>query len=237
MLDLIGAVVGMSAITINLVAFTHFLPGSLARRLALAGAAGAWVGLASGVGAAGRFAFDPGQPVPLIGVMWALPLLSFGVLALTSPKVRSALLAVPTQVLIGVNSLRLLGVLFLFLYAAGRLSGPFPFFAGLGDMITGALAIALALQIVRGRVPSAAALRRWNLFGALDLLVAVALGITSAADSPLQLFHVGAGSQAMQYLPFCLVPTVLVPFYLITHGIIAAQLRSPRALPAVSQLT
>lgn len=59
-----------------------------------------------------------------------------------------------------------------------------------------------------------------------DLLVAVGLGITSAAGSPVQLIHVGAGSQAMQYLPFCLVPTVLVPFYLITHGIIAAQLRT-----------
>jgi hypothetical protein len=29
----------------------------------------------------------------------------------------------------------------------------------------------------------------------------------------------------MQYLPLSLVPTVLVPFYLLTHAIIAARLR------------
>ena len=61
--------------------------------------------------------------------------------------------------------------------------------------------------------------------GTLDLVVAVGLGITSAAGSPLQLIHAGVGSQAMQYLPLSLVPTVLVPFYLLTHAIVAAQLR------------
>jgi len=51
MLDLIGAIVGMSAVGINLVAFTHALPGTPARRLGLAAIAGAWVGLAIGLGA------------------------------------------------------------------------------------------------------------------------------------------------------------------------------------------
>ena len=57
------------------------------------------------------------------------------------------------------------------------------------------------------------------------LVAAVGLGITSALGSPPQLIHAGVGSEAMQYLPFCLIPTVLVPFYLITHALIAAQLR------------
>ena len=76
MLDLIGAIVGMSAVAINLVAFTHALPGTLARRLGLAAIAGAWVGLASGLGAAGKLAFSPDSPVPLIGVLAALPFLA-----------------------------------------------------------------------------------------------------------------------------------------------------------------
>jgi hypothetical protein len=37
----------------------------------------------------------------------------------------------------------------------------------------------------------------------------------------------------MQLLPFCLVPAVLVPFYLITHSIIFAQLVPQRALQVV----
>jgi hypothetical protein len=234
MLDIIGAMVGMSAVGINLLAFAQALPGTLTRRLGLAAIAGAWVGLASGLGAAGKLSLAPESPVPLIGVLFAVPLLTVGALALRSQKVRAALLSVPMPLLIGVNSLRVLGVLFLLLAASGRLSGPFPYSAGLGDVITGAIALPLALSIARtGRVPSGA-VWRWNIFGTLDLVVAIALGLMSAAGSPIQLIHAGVGSEAMQYLPYCLVPTVLVPFYLITHAIVAAQLAATRAAPALS---
>lgn len=235
MLDLVGAIVAMMAIGINLVAVASVLPGPLARRLGWAAIAGAWVGLASGLGAAGRLAFSPGNPVPLVGVLFAVPLLTVGALALRNAKVRSTLLAIPMPLLIGLNALRVLGVLFLLLAAAGRLSGPFPYFAGWGDIITGAFAIPLALSVARSQMLPVAAVRLWSIFGALDLIVAVGLGITSAAGSPIQLIHAGVGSQAMQYLPFCLVPTVLVPFYLITHAIIAAQLKALRAAPAARE--
>jgi hypothetical protein len=225
----------MMAVGINLVAITSVLPGPLARRLIVAAIAGGWVGLASGLGAAGRLAFSPEHPVPLIGVLFATPLLIVGVLALRYPRVRSNLMAIPMQLLIAVNALRVLGVLFLLLAAQGRLSGPFPYSAGIGDIITGVLAIPLALGVARSQEPPVRAISRWNIFGMLDLFVAVGLGITTAAGSPLQLLHTGVGSEAMQYLPSCLVPTVLVPFYLITHAIIAAQLRAPRAAPALAR--
>jgi hypothetical protein len=228
MLDLIGAIVGMSAIGVNLVVIAHAVSGTLMRRLSLGAMVGAWVGLASGLGAAGKLAFTPGNPVPVLGVLAAVPLLVVAALALLSPKFRATLLALPMPLLIGVNSMRVLGVLFLLLAANGRLSGPFPYAAGLGDIITGGLAVVLALNIARSRLVSAAAIRRWNIFGALDLVVALGLGVTSAVGSPLQVIHAGVGSQAMQYLPFCLVPTVLVPFYLISHAIVAAKLAAAR---------
>jgi hypothetical protein len=233
MLDLIGWIVAMSAVGINLVAFTHALSGTLARRLTFAGIAAGWVGLAGALGAAGQLAFSPGNPVPLIGVLFVLPLLTAGVLALGSERIREALLAIPMSLLIGLNSLRVLGVLFLLLAASGRLSGPFPYFAGIGDIITGAVALPLALRVARSGHASSA-VGRWNIFGALDLVVAVFLGITSAAGSPLQLFHGAPGSEAMQYLPNCLVPTVLVPFYLMSHAIVAGQLAAARTAPAMS---
>lgn len=234
MLDLIGAIVVMAAIAINLVAFVTALADKLTQRITLAALAGAWVGLATALGAQGRLAFSAEQPVPLIGVLLALPLFAVGFLALRSQRTRSALLAIPQSLLIGLNSLRVLGALFLLLALDGRLSGPFPYFAGLGDMITGALAVPLALRVARsGRLP-VHAVSRWNLFGALDLVIAVTLGITSASGSPLQLIHAGVGSAAVQYLPYCLIPTVLVPFYLITHAIVAAQLTAERPAAAVS---
>jgi hypothetical protein len=234
MLDLIGSVVGLAAVGVDLVALTQFLPGSLARRLWIGGLAGGWVGFASYLGATGRLTFASEQPVPLVAVLCALPLLSVGLIALTSARARAALLAIPQPILIGVNSLRVLGVLFLLLALAGRLSGPFPYFAGFGDIITGLIALPLALGSARSGQISSAAIWRWNVFGALDLIVAITLGLTSANGSPLHLLHAGVGSQAVQFLPYCLIPTVLVPFYLITHGIIAAQLRAPRAAGALS---
>jgi len=226
----------MSAVLICLVAFIPAVAHSLAQRLVLAAVAGAYIGLASGLGAAGMLAFTPtpGVPVPPIGVLLAVPLVAVGVLTLTSFRVRATLMAIPLPLLIGLNSLRVLGVMFLLLTAAGRLAGPFPYFAGLGDMLTGAIAIPLALGIARtGHVP-VPAVGAWNLLGIVDLVLALTLGITSSPGGPLNLIHAGVGSTAVQHMPFSLIPTVLVPFFLITHGIVAAQLSARRAAPVLS---
>ncbi len=226
LLDLAGSAITMAAVAVDLVAVAQALSASFLRRLALAAVAGGWVGLAMGLGASGRLAFSPNAPVPLIGVLFAVPLLAAGALALASRRLRAALLAIPLHLLVALNALRMLGFLFLLDALAGTLSGPFPLSAGIGDIVTGALAIPLAVALAGPRQPSRRLIAAWNAFGTLDLLAAVALGITSAAGSPLQLIHAGVGSQAMQFLPLCLVPTVLVPFYLLTHAVVAARLRA-----------
>ena len=73
------------------VAITNILPGSPARRLSLAAIAGAWVGLATGLGAAGALVFSPNHPVPLVGVLFAAPLLIVG--CLSSVRSRSSIRA------------------------------------------------------------------------------------------------------------------------------------------------
>ncbi len=137
-------------------------------------------------------------------------------------------MAIPLPLLIGHNGMRVLGVLFLFLAVAGRLSGPFPYSAGIGDIITGALAVPLALAAARGTRDLHTSIARWNAFGALDLIAAVTLVVGSAQGAPTQFIHAGIGSAAVQHLPYALIPTVLVPFYLITHAEVAAQLRVAR---------
>jgi hypothetical protein len=66
----------------------------------------------------------------------------------------------------------------------------------------------------------------WNGFDALYLVVAVTLGITSAQGSPIQVFEVGAGSTALQFLPWSFIRTVLVPFYLILHTVLSTSIGS-----------
>ena len=232
MLNMLGHITGVTAIVVDVVAIISIVPLTLRQRLFAAGVAGAWVGLATAVAATGALVYSPDQPIPVVGALFATPLLAAAALSLGSKSFRTALMAIPTELLIGLNALRLLGLLLLMLAVVGRLSGPFPYFAGIGDIITGLLAIPLALRVARGE---AASIGAWNAFGALDLFVAVGLGLTSGQGGPLQLFHVGVGSEAMQSLPFSLIPTVLVPFYLITHALVAAQLvarRRTRALAA-----
>ncbi|HEX3940072.1 MAG TPA: hypothetical protein VHX11_01155 [Acidobacteriaceae bacterium] len=221
MLNLIGNIAAMATILIDAAAIFSAVALTTRQRLTAAGAAGAWVGLASALGANGALAFSPNQPIPVLGVLFATPLATAAILWRVSPGFRGALMAIPTDLLVGLNALRLLGGLFLGLAAVGRLSGPFPYSAALGDIATASLAIPLALRIRRGDWSYAA---RWNALGALDLVLAVGLGLTSAQGAPFQIFHGGAGSMAMQSLPFSLVPTVLVPFYLLIHGLIGAQL-------------
>jgi hypothetical protein len=220
MLDVIGTILVGVALGVILTAIITALPLRLSRRFVVAGAAGAWVGLAGAVAGAGGL-----SNVPTVLAMFGTPLITIVGLVLGIPAARRALTAIPLPLLIGLNIIRLAGVLFVLLAFAGRLSGPFPYIAGWGDFATGALAIPVAWLANKTRFRDRLVLA-WNTFGILDLIVAVTLGLISRNGSPLQLIHAGVGTAAMQSLPWAFVPTVLVPFFLIAHAIVFAHLRA-----------
>jgi hypothetical protein len=224
-LDFIGGVLLTAAIVVNLIIFVGALAVSNKAKLILGILMGLWVGLQASLAAAGVFASPMTATVPLIGIMMALPLVAVALAAWRSSSVRRALLALPTPLLIGLNFGRVFGLFFLLLAANGRLGGPFPQFAGWGDVITGLAAVPLAYLAAQGALSRGLA-AGWNYFGAADLLLAVTLGTVSTGGFVLQLIEAGTGSAAIVHLPWSLIPTVLVPFYLILHGIIFAQLRA-----------
>jgi hypothetical protein len=223
MLDVIGTIfVGLSTAVI-LTAVLTTMALRLSARLVVAGAAGAWVGVASVIAGSGSLS----QPTTL-PALFAAPLISAGLIAIAVPAARRAVGAIPLRVLEGLNIVRLGGVLFVLLALAGRLSGPFPYIAGPGDFLTGALAIPILWSRVKKRQVRDRWVFAWNAFGMLDLVVAVMLGVISKDGSPLQLVHAGVGMAALQTLPWALVPTVLVPFFLVAHSIIFVRLRARR---------
>ena len=66
----------------------------------------------------------------------------------------------------------------------------------------------------------------------LGIVVAVSLGILSAPESPVRLFH-GPHSVAMTSLPWILIPGFLVPLLFLCHVAVIARLRvAPRPLAA-----
>jgi uncharacterized membrane protein len=66
----------------------------------------------------------------------------------------------------------------------------------------------------------------WNAFGSLDLIVAISLGVLSASGTPFRVFTEEPGTTAMTQLPWIMVPSMLVPIYLLVHLTIAMKLRS-----------
>jgi hypothetical protein len=226
MLDVLGAIFGTALYTSVAAVLIGLAPLPPATRLAASAAAAAWLGVIVAVAASGGLApgiFGP-MPANLVPFTGVLALLIGGWLLVA--KFRSALLAVPLAALVGVNAGRLGGIFFLLLYADGRLSAPFAPVAGVGDMVTGALAIPLAAMLALHLDMRRAWLGIWNAFGALDLVAAVMLGVLSAPGTPWRIFSEGPGTLAMTTVPWVLVPAMLVPIFLLIHLVIATRLRA-----------
>jgi len=224
MLDLIGTTLLTATIAVNLNATITTMPLSVVQKLTTVTIAGLWIGLAIALATTGIYA-SQATPVPVVGVMVGSLLIVVGGAALLSARVREALLALPVPLLVGLNTMRIIAGGFMVLLALqGRLSGPFPQFAGWGDVIVGLTAIPLTAAAARNFSTNRGAVLLWNILGTLDLVAAVSLGVLSAPGSPLQIFGETIGSTAMWSLPWSNIPTLLVPFYLIIHGVIFARL-------------
>jgi hypothetical protein len=223
MLDVAGIVFIGVSLAVLLTAIVTSLPLSSSARLILAGAAGIWISLAVGIVAKGGL-----SNLQTLLVMFGTPLLVAAGLALLAPAARRLTGEISTPMLVGLNVVRVGGVLFVLLAAAGRLSGPFPYSAGWGDVVTGVFAVPAAWAATRETRRWDGLILAWNAFGMLDLIAAVALGVTSRNGSPVQLIHAGVGTAAITTLPWALIPTVLVPFFLIDHTVIFTRLLAKR---------
>jgi hypothetical protein len=188
-------------------------------RLTVAGVLVAWFVLVLAIGAGG--ALDPvrGLGVPALGLTVVLPVVALVCAFFAFPPIRAALMATPLFALVAINTIRILGVIFVMLYAAGRLPAPFAPSAGWGDMIAGVAAPAVAWSIARFGARVRPLAFAWNIFGAADLISAIALGALSA-PGPLNAFDGPPTSAIMTSLPWLMIPGFLVPSLFFTHLVI-----------------
>jgi hypothetical protein len=199
-------------------------------KLAAFASAAAWLAIVVGAYTIGGLRPGVLGPVPVNLLPFILLLaMLFGSWFLL-PQTRHALLSVPLPALVAVHAGRVGGLFFLILYFDGRLSAPFAPAAGIGDMITGAVALLLLATMALGFELRSLWLKVWNAFGALDLILALTLAVLSAPGTPFRVFTEGPGTQIMGSLPWIFVPAMLVPIDLLVHFAIAAKLKSvPRA--------
>ncbi len=174
----------------------------------------AWAAVVLALVAAGVFE-DPGDvPVALI-VAIAVPLAGASAGYVALPGFRSAVLSLDLRLVLGIQTWRVLGGMFLFLYALDVLPAGFAFPAGLGDAATGvaALAVVVALgngTLTRGRFYGFTAL------GLGDFVVAIGLGVALRPD-------------AMVEWPLVIVPAFFVPAFAVLHLVAIWQVSSAGA--------
>jgi hypothetical protein len=118
--------------------------------------------------------------VPAIEFGVFVPIIA-GAIALWRSTMLSRLIdAIPQSWLVGVQVYRTLGLIFLTLWASGRLPGDFALPAGLGDVLVGVLAPVVAITYAREAESRELFVRIWNVFGILDLVVAVGTGFMTS---------------------------------------------------------
>jgi hypothetical protein len=146
--------------------------------------------------------FRPDAPrIPLV----LLTTLAAGYLLLLSPTFREIIAGIPQHWLIGIQTFRILGGVFLVRYFQGELPGVFAIPAGVGDVVTGLFAPVVAYWWFAGKPYARAAAIAWNLFGMADLVNAVAIG-----------WLTGGGGGGIVF-PIVLIPTYAVPRAFLVH--------------------
>jgi hypothetical protein len=172
--------------------------------------------------ASGLLAHGDGLLRLLMSAMILLPIAVFAIAYRGNEAFRTRVLSIDTGILVILHSWRMVGMGFLFLYAHNVLPGLFAWLAGVGDMLAAAGAMVIGTALLKGKMVSRQALWSWNSFGLLDFIIAIVVGTS------LRSVYLGGAvnTDAMAQLPLSLVPTVIVPLYVITHIIIYLQLRN-----------
>ena len=162
--------------------------------------------------------------IPTIEIGLLVPITVGVLLAWRWELLRRVINEVPQEWMVGVQFYRAMGLMFLILYAAGRLPGMFALPAGIGDVFVGAVAPFVGLAYARNPGNAAGLVRAWNVFGIADLVVAVGTGLLTS-PSPIQMFSFDAPNNLISAFPLVMVPVFLVPLSILLHVVSLKKLR------------
>jgi hypothetical protein len=216
-----AVVIGAAVLAVVVARRRQGAPGGANRAGLAAAALVGWLGIVLALGSA--HAFQPrSQGVPWIGLGVGAPIVVGFVTVFLFPQVRRVVESIPQAWLLAAQWPRLVGATFLVLLAEHRLPAVFARPAGWGDVLIGVTALPVAYAYLAGRSWSRPLAVAFNLLGIVDLVVAVGTGFL-ASPSPFRLFFSQPSTSLMTVLPMVLIPTFLVPFWILVH---AASLRA-----------
>lgn len=146
----------------------------------------------------------------------ALPPLLYLFAYRSLPGLRQWVAGLDLSLIVGAQTFRVIGVVFLVLWGLGQLPTVFALAAGLGDIATGIFALMVLLAVERRSVGWQGQVRLLIGVGLLDFVMAMGTAALSAQGRLLQM----PGEVApvlMQQLPMALIPAFGVPLFIILH--------------------
>jgi hypothetical protein len=161
-------------------------------------------------------AFKPGAAaIPLVPIATLLPPALALPILLRSRRVGEVLDAMPASWMVALQVLRVNGFAFLIGWAYGTVPGVFALPAGIGDILTGLLAVPIAISLGSGSRESRRAAIAWNIFGLLDFVIALAIAFAIA----FRLIETGVVSATGGLYPAVMIPAFGVPTFIIVHAL------------------
>jgi len=187
-----------------------------------------WSGAINGV-------FRPGaSPLPLLPCAIFLPVIIATPILLRSNRMGQVLDAMPASWLVALQLYRVFGSVFLVGWARNAVPGVFALPAGIGDVITGLLAVPIAISLTTDTSDARRAAIGWNVFGLVDFAVAVSIGLM-IAPGPFQLIVPSIPNATAGVYPNVMIPAFAVPSSILLHALSLRQLRRRNTtLPARS---
>src|SRR6516225_525705 len=168
------------------------------------------------------------SPVPLLPLAIFLPVIIGTPILLRSKRMGQVLDAMPASWLIALQLYRVFGGAFLVGWARNVIPGVFALPAGIGDMITGLLALPVAIALAADTPAARRAAVGWNVFGLFDFAVAVSIGLM-IAPGPLQLIVPSIPNTTAGVYPNVMIPAFAVPSSILLHALSLRQLRRRNA--------
>ena len=172
-----------------------------------------WLALVAWLAQNGHLAGQPGSPPAAVALSAGIPIIVFLAAFRIFESFRNFVLTFDLRLAAGIQAWRFAGLGFLALCANGILPGSFAWPAGVGDMLVGMTAPWVILALIRR--PEFAAGKwfvLWNLFGILDLVVAISSGGLTA-----WLSHGTPTMRPITELPLAFIPAYLVPIFIMLH--------------------
>jgi hypothetical protein len=168
----------------------------------------------------------PGQPPVVLLVFIVVPI-ALGVVAYRlSPSLRAWTDRFSLTWIVGLHAWRFVGFGFVAAWLFDMLPAGFAIPEGLGDAVAAAGAVALLPGLRRGTA-SRTWLLLWNTFGLADLLSALIVGILYSNGPLGVLSGGGVTTELMVTFPVSLIPTFLVPLFILLHLLTFARLARP----------